>query len=121
MPTTTLRALPYPASTDTPDVPRDIGALAAALDKGVFTELASGVATITITGSASGTVVVNLPAGRFTAAPQVLLTNQGGTGASACYVMVSAGPTTASFTAYAAHRDGTSGNYTVNVSWLAFR
>ena len=62
--------LPYPTSTDTPDVPRDVQALATAVSVRTVYRAASGK-----TGSVpvSGTLAVVFPVGLFTQIPTVVV------------------------------------------------
>lgn len=62
--------LPYPTSTDTPDVPRDVQALASAVAVRTVYRQASGK-----TGSipAGGSIAVTFPVGLFTQPPVVVV------------------------------------------------
>lgn len=116
MPTTSIQGLPYPASTDTPDVPRDIGALADALDGGVVKRIWAGSVSVTATASSTGTAPVTFPAGLFTTPPKVLVQTQ----ATAVWVgIVSSSVTTTGCTVGILHNTGASATATVTVNVLA--
>lgn len=69
---TTTKGYPYPLPTDTPDVPRDLSALAAFLDTVVPFAFSAGTLAIAGLGAgASATAAVTFPAGRFTQPPIV--------------------------------------------------
>jgi len=72
MPTTPNSKLPYPASTDTADVPRDIQNLAVALDQVAYAEFTANV-TLTATAAASANTVVTAPAVTFDGATAVMI------------------------------------------------
>lgn len=64
MPTTPNSKLPYPASTDTADVPRDIQNLAVALDELAYAQITASV-NITATTAATANTIVTAPAVTF--------------------------------------------------------
>lgn len=119
--TNPTNGLPYPLDTDPPDVPADIQALVAALAAaGIPARVAAGTATINIAGSASGSVNVTFPVGRFTAAPFGFAVNAGGTGANVqFYVVLQAPPTTSGMNVQAYHRAGSPTTATITVHWFA--
>lgn len=62
---TTGKGYPYPAATDTPDVPRDIQALAAFTDAKVPYAMAAGTVNVPVNNTAAATAAVTFPVGRF--------------------------------------------------------
>jgi hypothetical protein len=74
MPTTAKLALPYPAPSDTPDVPYRMQLLAEAVETAtpVKVRTGTGVAVGAVAAGASTTVSVTFPAGTFTTAPAVI-------------------------------------------------
>jgi hypothetical protein len=92
---------PYPADTATPDVPRDIKALADKLDAVAPTAQAAGLASVPANASgATSTVAVTFPVGRFTVPPIVTVSLYGSTGGTQRYVpRVHTPPTASGFTA----------------------
>jgi len=72
-----VNTLPYPTSTDIPDVPEDIRKLAVAVDARVPVAYSAGLASIAAAAcgaSGSLSVAVTFPVGRFTQAPVVSAT-----------------------------------------------
>jgi hypothetical protein len=121
MPNTT-NGWPYPADTATPDVPRDIKALADRLDAVAPMAMAAGVAAVPANATnPQSTVAVTFPVGRFTVAPIVVVSLVGSTGGTQRYVTrVHAGPTASGFTA-GVWTSETTNNITnaSNVAWQA--
>lgn len=118
----TQNGWPYPASTATPDPPRDIKALADRLDAVLPAAMAAGLAAVpaNATGPTS-TVAVTFPVGRFTVPPIVVVSLVGSTGGTQRYVpRVHAGPTASGFTA-GVWASETTNNITnaTTVSWQA--
>jgi hypothetical protein len=112
----TVENLRYPTSTDTPDVPRDIGNLAT--DVAARTPYAYAVGqSITPAG---GTLVVNFPAGRFTKAPTVVgsIVSAALPG-SACALYVS-GISATQFT-LKTHSQAAPGGGALTVAWIAIQ
>jgi hypothetical protein len=70
MGTTPNLNLPYPELTDSPDVPRDIKALALAVEA-KLPRIATG--HVSAPGTADGAATITFPAGRFTTAPRIAL------------------------------------------------
>lgn len=68
---TTAKGLPYPASSDVPDVPTDILDLATAIDLRLPTAYNLQTVSVSISASTSGAVAVTFPGGLFTGAPRV--------------------------------------------------
>lgn len=90
----TVENLRYPASTDTPDVPRDIGNLAT--DVAARTPFAYAFGQVTT--PAGGSLAVTFPVGRFTATPTVVVSVVSGSmPGSVCQAYVG-GPTSSGFT-----------------------
>lgn len=75
---TTLHNLPYPEDTASVDIPRDVRALANAVDalKGLPDKVAAGLAYIQGNGQIGASVYVTYPAGLFTTGPIVTATLQ---------------------------------------------
>lgn len=108
--------LRYPTSTDTPDVPRDIGNLAS--DVAARTPYAYAMGQ-SIT-PASGTLDVNFPAGRFTKPPTVVGTIVSGTlPGSTCALYVSA--VTATKFTLKTHSQAAPGGGALTVAWIALQ
>lgn len=109
---TTASGLPYPADTETPDVPRDIKKLADELEDRLPAAQHSAAITVTVTSADSGTAAVTFPAGKFTAAPIVVVSTSG----TSQWVAMSASATATGFVATARHVDKlvTSGSPSVN-------
>lgn len=79
----------------------------------------AGSVTLSITSAGTGSVSVTFPAGRFTVAPIVTITNGGGTGASVWYLRTS-NVTPDGCTISAEHRDaGSTASTTMTVYWHA--
>lgn len=114
----TANGLPYPASTATPDVPRDIEALATALDDTrIPGALAAGQVAVTIAnGSASGSAAVAFPGSRFGTTPRVIATVAN---ASAAWAVSVSGVSAAGCTINLRHIDANTAGATVNVQWVA--
>lgn len=68
---TTTKGWPYPVSTDTPDVPRDIKAVADNLDAKLPYAMTAQTITVSLSAAASGTATVTWPSGRFSQTPIV--------------------------------------------------
>ena len=100
---TTASGLPYPSSTDTPDVPRDVKALADALEARLQRNVYSGAVTVPVSNASTASVAVTFPAGRFSAAPHVVVSTSG----TSFWCAFSASPTATGFTASVRHIDGT--------------
>lgn len=112
----TAHGFPYPVSTATPDVPRDVKALADAVEAS-YVEVAHGSAAVTISASAAGTVAVTFPVGRFTAVPTLTATCVG----TSQYVAMTSTPTATGATLTARQVDNASASTTVTVAWIAVR
>lgn len=112
----TVEGLRYPTSTDTPDVPRDIGNLAS--DVAARTPYAYAVGQ-SIT-PANGTLAVNFPAGRFTKAPTVVgsIVSAALPG-SACQLYVSA--VTATGFTLKTHSQAAPTGGALTVAWIALQ
>lgn len=110
----TVENLRYPASTDTPDVPRDIGYLATDVAARTPRAYAMGYATT----PAGGSLAVTFPVGRFTNPPQVALavivTSMPG---SVCQAYSST-PTTSGCT-IRTHSTAAPAGGALTVSWIA--
>lgn len=65
MPTTSSSALPYPASSASPNVPSDIQALAVALDQRIITQVATQTARTALTSKYDGMRVYEQSTKRF--------------------------------------------------------
>lgn len=111
MPTTT-KGYPYPASTDPPNGPAQIQALAQFLDGLVPFRMYVGTVSVTLTNVAAANVTVNFPAGRFTQPPRVFLIVRS---ASVYFAFVNAGATAASVSIGVRHHAGTASTATVPV------
>lgn len=116
---TTAKGTPYPASTDTPDVPRDIEALADNIDERVPRKRQVGEQAITISASNTGTAAVTFPEA-FDNVPMVILTKRYTAGAvTKCHVSILGSVSATGFTAIAATGDGSSVSGTVYCAWVA--
>lgn len=90
----TVENLRYPTSTDTPDVPRDIGNLAT----DVVARTPYAYAFGQVSTPAGGSLAVTFPVGRFTAAPSVVVSVvSGAIPASVCQAYVGT-PSSTGFT-----------------------
>lgn len=122
MPANTAKGYPYPLGTDRlMDGDDAIKALAEAIDARIGVVAAGSVSVPVSSGSATGTVAVTFPVGRFTAVPLVTGTYQG---SNIAWSLVNyTGVTTSGFTAGVSHRDGTaSGTSTAfTQSWHAIQ
>jgi hypothetical protein len=119
MPNTT-KGWPYPASTDTPDVPRDMKALADKADASLPFAVAAGTVTHTAASAAQTTVAVTFPVGRFTVAPIIQQSVQNNGASSTTYApRTSAGVTTSGFTSVLNTTAAVSGSTVVG--WTAIQ
>lgn len=112
------------AARDTESVLEQVGNLAvdalakASRSPGPFVE-AAGSVVVNISAAGTGTASVSFPAGKFTVAPIVTLTNMNGTSASVFYLHGSA-LTDAGMTVNAIHRDnGSTATAAITVHWTA--
>lgn len=112
----TASGIPYPADTATPDVPRDIKAMADHLEDRLPYRDASGAVTVPVSNAASATLAVTFPVGLFTAAPQVVVSTSG----TSNWVAMTASPTASGFTATVRHVDNTvTASASPSVNWYA--
>ena len=111
----TASGIPYPAETATPDVPRDIKALADHLDARLPQAQATGALSVPVSNAVAGTAAVTFPVGRFTATPIVVVSTSGTT----VWVAMSSGATASGFTATARNVDGTAATANPSVNWIA--
>jgi hypothetical protein len=112
---------PYPASTATPDVPRDIKAVADKLDAVLPTAMAAGLATVPANATnPQSTVAVTFPVGRFTQPPIVTVSLMGSTGGTQRYVPRVHTPPTAAGCTLGIWASETTNNIT-NVSTVAWQ
>lgn len=110
----TVENLRYPAPTDTPDVPRDIGYLATDVAARTPRAYAQGTSVT----PAGGSLAVTFPVGRFTNPPVVVTTIQTATmPGSVCQAYASA-PTTSGFT-LRTHSTAAVGGGALTVMWIA--
>lgn len=112
---TTASGLPYPADTQTPDVPRDIKALADELEDRLVRAQHVGAVTVSVSNAVSANVAVTFPAGKFTGTPIVVVSTSGTT----VWVAMSSGSTANGFTATARNVDGASATATPSVNYIA--
>lgn len=117
----TAKGYPYPASTDTPDVPRDVKALADKVEA-LVPRIATGTAQVPANAAAaSSTVAITFPAGEFTAPPVVVGTMQAATGGLIkCSVRIAAVSATGA-TVYLSNTDGTVNVAGGPVAWIAMQ
>jgi hypothetical protein len=111
----TASGLPYPTSTDTPDVPRDIKALADALEARLPRASWSGQLSVPVSAANNATAAVTFPAGKFTAAPNVVVSTSG----TSFWAAFSSGITASGFTATVRHIDATVATATPSVHYTA--
>lgn len=114
----TSKGFPYPVSTDTPDVPRDVKALADRLDAVVPYAMAAGSADVVLNNSTTGSVVVTLPAGRFSQAPILTATKRTGLGGAGPLIPQITASSATSFTVNLLGGTATQ-SITVPVHWTA--
>lgn len=81
--------------------------------------VAAGRINIALAAAASGSTAVNFPAGRFTTAPLVFLTQTNLPANSAKLIAKATGVGTSGFSAYAYTGDGTATTVTAQFDWLA--
>lgn len=79
----------------------------------------AGFVDVTLTGAASGTVLVPFPRAYVTPPIVVVTGNSGGTAGLVAKTSATTPPTTAAFTAVVQHVAGTTGTWTVRVHWMA--
>lgn len=118
---TTNKGWNYPVSTDTPDVPRDIKALADQMDAKLPYAMSAQTVNITLSAAASGTATVTWPTSRFTIAPIVTATKVGNPGAATGSIIQvnTVSSTSATITLYTA--TGTTASYTIAVNVIAMQ
>jgi len=118
---TTTKGWPYPVSTDTPDVPRDVKAVADALDSRLPYAMSAQTVNVTLTAAASGTATVTWPTSRFTLAPIVTATKVSASGsATGSIVQVTAvSSTSATIGVYTA--SGGNATFTIAVNVIAMQ
>lgn len=83
---TTTKGWPYPVTTDTPDVPRDIKAVADTLDAKLPYAISAQTVTVSLTAASSGSATVTWPTGRFSQTPIVSSCKVGTLGAATALV-----------------------------------
>lgn len=113
----TASGLPYPTSTDTPDVPRDIKALADALEARLPRASYAGALSVPVSNAVSATAAVTFPAGRFTAVPIVVVSTSG----TSVWVAMSSGASANGFTATVRQVDNAAATATPSVNWTAIQ
>lgn len=82
--------------------------------------VAAGTAVIS-TSSATTSLVVPLPAGRFTAPPTVVITVYGTSGREHLYAYKVSATSSSQFTLWVVPFSGTSGTGNVSVNWIAMQ
>lgn len=110
----TVENLRYPASTDTPDVPRDIGNLAT--DVAARTPYAYAFGQVTT--PAGGSLAVTFPVGRFTATPTVVVSVVSGSMPAAVCQAYVGGPSSTGFTVRT-HSGSALGGGALTVAYVA--
>jgi hypothetical protein len=117
----TVQNLRYPAATDTPDVPRDIGNLATDVAARTPYAFYATAVNVTTTGSpSSGTAVVTFPGGLFSSAggaSPIIVTatiQTGAGGATTATTRVITAPTASNVTVGLSNV-ATAGTYSVHV------
>lgn len=116
---TTPDGWPYPSTNDTPDVPRDIGALATAIDQRLPARMVTGQASVAMSNASTGSVAVTFPAGSFSAAPRVVVTVDSAAGAAGALIARVFSVTATGFTIGLTQAAGTPVTVTVPVEWIA--
>jgi hypothetical protein len=112
----TATGWPYPSETDTPDVPRDIKALADALEARVARAVLTGNTPVPVTSAASATAAVTFPAGKFTATPVIVVSTSG----TSFWCAFTSTASVNGFTATVRHIDATvTPSATPTVAWNA--
>ena len=111
----TASGWPYPSETDTPDVPRDIKAVADALEARVARATLTGNVPVPVTSATNATAAVTFPAGKFTTTPVVVVSTSG----TSFWCAFAAGQSANGFTATVRHIDATVATATPTVAWHA--
>lgn len=120
MPETT-RGLPYPATTDEPNVPQDMQNLAEATEA-LLPRIETGSATLTFSNQANANTAVTFTDGRFTSTPRIVITQAGLPANSGQLIAKYISPSSSGFTLYA--YTGNAANVTiasVTFSWIAIQ
>ncbi len=149
MPTTPIYALPYPTLTDAPNAPVQMQALALRIDVAVAAAITAGTAAAVATAAAATAAVprppfaqaagivggfsagsqapgtgsassVTFPAGRFSLAPIVSATLQGGPGGTGNLTTRAVGVTATGFDLYVYNAGASAATYSgLSVGWSA--
>ena len=115
---TTAKGTPYPATTDTPDVPRDIQALAVNLDTRVPTKTQRGTTVVALAAASSGSTAIVF-ASAFVGVPIVTLTKRSGSTVAYPLIPQVTALTNAGMTITLAHAAGTNVTISPTVDWIA--
>jgi hypothetical protein len=113
----TASGWPYPASTATPDGPRDIKALADALEDRAAPRIQAGRSVVSVSAAASGTAVNQVFPVPFAVIPRVVATVA--IAGSAMWAVCTDVVTTSQMAIRVRHIDGTSSTASVTVDWIA--
>ena len=112
---TTASGIPYPSSTDTPDVPRDVKAVADHLEARLPRASYAGTVSVPVVSANAASAAVTFPVGRFTGTPVVTVSTSG----TSVWVAMSSAASGSGFTATVRHVDGSVATATPSVNWTA--
>jgi hypothetical protein len=116
---TTPGGIPYPESTDVPDVPYWMQQQAEAIDAALRPKIQAGLVTLALTASNQATqaIVFDTPFPEGTV--PVVVVSYASSAFSPPLIAGASGVTRTGFTAALAHAAGTSGTWTRQLSWIA--
>jgi hypothetical protein len=117
---TTSKGYPYVLGSDSADTIDDTSlALANKLEAVVPFAMASGQVVVTLTAAASGFTAITFPGGRFTVAPNVIVSQVNAPSGTQKFVCRCINSTTSGASVYAYTGDGSTATGSATIAWWA--